>query len=116
MLLDFNSVHYNQKDCDIIKDNVDEIIQLGLKAYKKKYNKELTYCESVLLNIFIMDGYKYLNKDEITEKYNKLVYDEKTHKYIKPENITTKINRVNKKLKGMKIVNKYGYGYMLMIT
>ena len=116
MLLDFNSIKYSQSDCDLITDNVNEIVQLGLKAFKRKHNNELTSTESALLNIFIENSCTYLSRDQITAKYNKLVYKSQKHKYIDSYNIVTKISRVNKKLKGMKIINKYSYGYILLIV
>ena len=115
MLLDFDSKHYTQSDCDIIKDNINEIIELGLNKYKKKHNATMTASETLLLNIFIEYGYKCLTKQFVADEYNHRMYKTDTQKYVAVNAITTKVNRLNRKLKGMRIVNKYGYGYSLLI-
>ena len=116
MKIEINTIEYSKEDIKLLKNNIEEIINLGIKKYKKKHKTEMTATETILFNIFVEYGYKCLSKQFIADEYNARLYKDNKKKYIGPKAITTKVNRLNRKLKHMKIANKYGYGYILLIV
>ena len=115
MQLNLDTRNWNQEDVDILTNNLEEIIKYGMATYNKKHNKKLTKTETIMFNIFKDNINTCLKSEDILNLYNKQVYGNNKKKYVKQQNVTTKINRMNRKLKGVKIVNRFGYGYYLVI-
>ena len=107
----------SKNDMELIKNNYETIIKLGLKSFKEKQRKpqDLTYTEQVIFDIINKYGWNSeISKEKIAHIYNKTMIKNKKSNRLTPVNVATKVYRINKKISKYKIVNIYQYGYTIM--
>lgn len=109
------------EDKQILEQNYNEIILLGLEEYKRINTTEsnlidsLSYTEQIMFNVLLKYATKnYITKHKLIEIYNKQIIKQHKHNQLEIVNLPVKIHRINSKLDNYTIINKHDYGYKLL--